>query len=102
MAGKYSSHKDAAKTNRTTNKSGYATAEPLNHEQERIQKWLKSVRFKKTLFGGVDEADLWKKIAELNSLYEAALSAERARYDALLTERRGFTVYGEVGDDFYD
>ncbi len=63
----------------------------LNHEQENIQRWLKQVRFKKTLFGGVDEADVWKKIAELNEMYEAALSAERARYDALLTERAGFS-----------
>ena len=67
--------------------SGFA--EPLNHEQARIPNWLKQVRFKKAAFGGVDEADVWKKIAELNALYEAALSAERARYDALLAERIG-------------
>lgn len=57
---------------------------PLNHEQERIREWLKDVRFRKTLIGGVDEADVWKKIAELDSMYETALAAERARYDALL------------------
>lgn len=56
----------------------------LNHEQERIQKWLKDVRFKTVLVGGVEESDVWKKINELNALYEAALVAERARYDALL------------------
>lgn len=60
--------------------------ELLNHEQERIRKWLKQVRFRKAFFGGVDEADVWKKIAELNSMYESGLSAERARYDALLKE----------------
>lgn len=60
---------------------------PLNHEQECIRKWLKQVRFKKAVLGGVKEADVWKKIAELNTMYEAALSAERARYDALLEER---------------
>lgn len=61
--------------------------QPLNHEQERIRDWLKKVRFRKTVVGGVSEADVWKKIGELNELYEAALSAERARYDALLKER---------------
>lgn len=91
MAGKYSSHKDAAKYNRVRGEPQAGAA--LNHEQARIQTWLKQVRFKKTLFGGVDEADLWKKIAELNSMYEAALSAERARYDALLAER------GRAGDE---
>lgn len=101
MAGKYSSHKDAAKPSRVRGRPNIKTAEPLNHEQERIQKWLKQVRFKKAFFGGVDEADLWKKIAELDSMYEAALSAERARYDALLAERCGSAEHGEAGDDIY-
>lgn len=60
--------------------------QPLNHEQQRIKKWLKQVRFKKAVFGGARESDVWKKIGELNAMYEAALSAERARYDALLSE----------------
>ena len=38
----------------------------------------------KVLFGGVDEAQLWKKLEELNRLYEAAIRAERARYDTLI------------------
>lgn len=101
MPGKYSSHKDVAKPNRVRGRPINTASEPLNHEQERIQKWLKQVRFKKTFFGGVDEADLWKRIAELNSLYEAALSAERARYDALLAQRCGSAVHGEAGDDIY-
>lgn len=101
MAGKYTSHKDVAKANRLRGGPINATADPLNHEQARIQKWLKQVRFQKTFFGGVREADVWKKIAELNTLYEAALSAERARYDALLAQRCGSPALGEVGDDIY-
>lgn len=100
MAGKYSSPKDAAKPNPVRTMPNIGTAEPLNHEQERIQKWLKVVRFKKVFFG-VDEADLWKKVGELNSLYEAALSAERARYDALLAQRGGNPKHGKAGDDRY-
>lgn len=60
---------------------------PLNYEHKLIREWLESVRFKPKRFGGVDEADVWRKIAELNDRYEAALAAERARYDALLRER---------------
>lgn len=63
----------------------------LGREQKRIRQWLKQVRFRKTLFGGVDERDVWKKIGELNELYNAALVAERARYDALL-EQQGILV----------
>lgn len=59
----------------------------LNHEQEQIRSWLKKVRFKPAVVGGVSEADVWKKIGELNAMYESALSAERARYDALLKDR---------------
>lgn len=103
MAGKYhsSSNKGLTKNNQVRGRPDSGFAEPLNHEQERIQKWLKQVHFKRAFFGGVDEADLWKKIAELNSLYEAALSAERARYDALLAERCGSPAQGEAGDDIY-
>lgn len=55
-----------------------------NYCLENVTEWLKKVRFKKKLFGGVDERDVWKKIDELNNLYSNALIAERARYDALL------------------
>jgi len=58
--------------------------EVFNHEHEEIIRWLQTVRFRKAFFGGVDETDLWKKLAALNELYEASLRSERARYDALL------------------
>lgn len=65
--------------------SNPAPEEPaLNHEHKALRKWLKETKFKRAIFGGVRESDVWKKIGELNALYEAALSAERARYDALL------------------
>lgn len=52
---------------------------------EMVCSWLEKVRFRKKLFGGVDERDVWLKINELNELYERGLAAERARYDALLS-----------------
>lgn len=60
---------------------------PLNSEQQAIVEWLKKVRFKKQPFGGVSEADVWKKIDELNKLYDTALMAERIRYETLLNEK---------------
>ena len=44
---------------------------PQKEERLRIKKWLKEVRFKKTILGGVNEADV---------------AAERIRYDVLLKE----------------
>lgn len=74
----------------------------LGTEQENLQSFLKSVHFKRKLLGGVSEVDVWKKISELNSLYETALAAERTRYNALLKERTGnikFLVRNERQDD---
>ena len=56
-------------------------------QEDRITEFLKSVKFRKQIFGGVREADVWKKIGELNELYRQGIIAERARYDALLAER---------------
>lgn len=61
--------------------------ERMSREQRRIAQWLKQVKFRKTLLGGVSERDVWKKIGELNEMYNAALLAERARYDALLEKQ---------------
>ncbi|MDO4649049.1 MAG: hypothetical protein Q4B26_10400 [Eubacteriales bacterium] len=56
----------------------------LNSEHKKMLDWMKHVKFKKTLVGGISEQDMWKKLEELNVMYEASLTAERARYDALL------------------
>lgn len=58
-----------------------------NHCLDDVVEFLKKVKFKKKFFGGVDERAVWKKIDELNSLYQSALIAERARYDALLNNK---------------
>ena len=62
--------------------------EPVNQGHEKLIQWFQTVHFRKTLFGGVDEVQLWKKLEELDRLYEAALIEERARCDALLEEQK--------------
>lgn len=59
----------------------------MSPEEEEIFRWLKETKFRKVAFGGVSEADVWKKISELNDRYDAALRAQQARYEALLAER---------------
>ena len=56
-------------------------------QEEKITEFLQKVKFRKQVFGGVSEKDVWTKISELNDMYRQALLAERARYDALLAER---------------
>lgn len=71
-----------------------ATNEPdpervlLSREQVKIARWLKKLKFRKVLFGGIREQEVWKRMGELNALYEAALVAERARCDALIEQAR--------------
>ncbi len=62
--------------------------EVLNLEQEEIINWLEKLKFQKKFIGGVDEQDVWKKIHDLNEMYEAVLRAERIRYDILLKEQK--------------
>lgn len=54
-------------------------------QTELLVDWLRKVRFKRRLFGGVDEKDVWKKIDELNTFYETALQIERARFRTVET-----------------
>ena len=61
---------------------------PPEHE-DRIAGWLNKVKFRKRIFGGVSETDVWNKIRELNDMYRDALIAERARCDALIAEHAG-------------
>lgn len=74
--------------NKVKNRPNPKTTEPLNHEHREIEEWLKTVRFRKQFLGGVSEQDVWTKLEVLNKMYEKALSAERARYDALLARQR--------------
>ena len=56
-------------------------------QEESITDYLKQMKFRRKIFGGVDERDVWQKIEQLNELYKQALFAERVRYDTLLQER---------------
>ena len=71
----------------------------LSLEYMKIAKWLKKLRFRKKFFGGVSEQDVWKKISELNAMYEDALSAERTRYDTLIEHYKKDCIQEETGKD---
>ena len=61
----------------------------ISPEQEAIIQWFRTEKFSKNLLGGVDEAAMWKKLEELYALYEAAIRAERTRYNVLLEQQTG-------------
>ncbi len=54
---------------------------------ENIAQLFRNLRFKKKLFGGVDEKDVWKKLDTVQKEYRAAYEMQRERYEARLQER---------------
>lgn len=50
---------------------------------EDISKYLQNLKFKKKLFGGVDEADVWKKIEALNLEYKELYEFQQNKIDIL-------------------
>lgn len=48
-----------------------------------VSRYLSTLKFKRATFGGVDEADVWKKLEKLCELYEDALYTERTQKDKL-------------------
>lgn len=80
--------KHGVKQKSKSNQPMHEPAPMVNREQKRIVQWLKKVKFKKKLFGGVNERDVWKKIGELDSMYNEVIYAERVRYNTLLDQLR--------------
>ena len=71
---------------------------------EEIAAQIKKLRFRKKLVGGVDEADVWKQLEQLNRDYRSAFEAREAYYQALLDERNRMVAKlkraaGEAGNE---
>ena len=76
--------KEKARSPQQTQRLPGAEGACISQEQLEIVEWYRKVKFRKNLLGGVDEVQMWKKLEELYGLYENAIRAERARYNALL------------------
>ena len=48
---------------------------------------LSAMKFRKKMFGGVDEPDVWKKLEQLQQTYQLVYDEQAAYYQALLDER---------------
>ncbi len=55
-----------------------STVPAVDSSQRTVSRYLSKLRFSYRL-GGVDEADVWRKIEKLCELYEDALADERER-----------------------
>lgn len=52
-----------------------------------IAEVFENMRFRKRLFGGVDERDVWKQLERLQAEYRSAYESQQQRYFILLEER---------------
>ena len=52
-----------------------------------IAEALSAMKFRKKVFGGVDEANVWKKLEQLQQTYQLVYDEQAAYYQALLDER---------------
>ena len=48
---------------------------------------LSAMKFRKKVFGGVDEADVWKQLEALQRTYQQVYDEQTAYYQALIDER---------------
>lgn len=53
----------------------------MAHTLEDVAAYIDKMKFKRRLFGGVDEADVWRQIEELHKQYEAVFLAQEIRHE---------------------
>ena len=54
---------------------------------EDIAEFIDKMKFQKSLFGGVNEQSVWKKIDDLNNEYKSVFDEQEIKYRTLLEER---------------
>ena len=82
------------KGNREPKAEQFPQTEALNHEHEKLKEWFLTVRFRKVLFGGVDEIHLWKKLEELNQRLQEPIQTETESYGLKNLHQRLRLFYG--------
>ena len=51
-----------------------------------IAELFRKMKFRKKLFGGVDEQDVWRKLDDLQKAYRSAYEAQAIKYETILEE----------------
>ncbi|MDO5417643.1 MAG: hypothetical protein Q4F29_10620, partial [Lachnospiraceae bacterium] len=54
---------------------------------EDIAELFKTLRFRKKIFGGVDERYVWKQLEKVQQEYRSVYEIQQERYEARLQER---------------
>ncbi|MBQ9690747.1 MAG: hypothetical protein IJV62_01355 [Eggerthellaceae bacterium] len=70
--------------------------QPSFSAMDKIAQDIRSMRFKKKIFGGVDEADVWRKIELLHKEYEKAFLALAMSYEMDSDGMKDFLVSNDA------
>lgn len=62
----------------------YDTGGPESRTMEDVARYIRKMRFRKRIIGGVDEADVWRNIEALHKEYEAVFLRQKLEYEKLL------------------
>ena len=54
---------------------------------EDVALYLKQLRFKKKMFGGIQETDLWRKLEQLHREYLGVFAVQEALYEEQLAQK---------------
>ena len=58
-----------------------------SEDMEEVAQLFSDLRFRRQLIGGVSEADVWKKLEEVQTEYRRLYDLQAAGYEAKLKER---------------
>lgn len=66
---------------------------------EELTHLFEQMKFRKKWLGGVDERDVWKKLEQLQQVYEQAYQRQAAYYQALLEQQERLLVQQRGEED---
>lgn len=82
------------------NRQNNTTPLPSSRTMEDVAHFIKKMKFRKKLFGGVDEADVWRQMEALHREYEAVFLAQRIRFEEAL-KQKGITAAPAPDTDYH-
>lgn len=63
------------------------TQSQLDPAMEELTRLFEQMKFRKKWLGGVDEGDVWRKLEQLQQMYQQAYQRQAAYYQALLGQK---------------
>ena len=66
---------------------------------EEVALYIKQLKFRKKLLGGVQEMDVWRKLEQLHQQYESVLTVQQALYEQQLAQKDEIIARLQAGEE---